>query len=78
MFVARLLRLEGEYVIVVPHEEVVHSDLHEGQVVSITIEPLDQYVKVDGEQSEPATARWKLNDERSTYDGSSRPTSASA
>jgi hypothetical protein len=70
MFVTRLDRIEGEYVVVVPYEVVVREDLHEGQVVSITIEPLDEYAKVDGEQSEPASARWKLNEDRPTYPGS--------
>ena len=67
MYVARLERIDGEYVVTVPHEVVVQGDLHEGQVVSVMIEPLDGYAKVDGEQSEPASARWKLNEEPSTY-----------
>ncbi len=70
MFVTRLERIEGEYVVVVPHDVIVQGDLREGQVVSVMIEALDEYGKVDGEQSEPASSRWKLNEEESTYRGS--------
>jgi hypothetical protein len=72
MFITRLERIEGEYVVVVPHEVIVQGDLHAGQVVSIVIEPLDEYAKVDGEQSEPASARWKLNENGPSYRGSTK------
>ena len=71
MFATRLERIEGEYVIVVPHDVVVQGDLRAGQVVSVLIEPMDEYAKVEGEKSEPASARWKLNEERPAYRGSS-------
>ncbi len=67
MFVARLDRVDGEYVIVVPHDIIIQQDLHAGQIVSIVVEPLADYENVDATSQQTLDARWKLNEDRSSY-----------
>jgi hypothetical protein len=71
VFVTRLTRVDGEYLITVPPDVVVQHDLHDGQVISVVIEPLNEYVNVNDETPEPARTRWKLNERATPYDGSS-------
>lgn len=63
MFVTRLERIDGEYLVRLPRDVVVNRDLHEGQLVSVVIEPLDDYVSADPANDNVAEASWKLNEE---------------
>jgi hypothetical protein len=67
MFVARLERVNGEYVITVPHDVVVDRDLHEGQVVSVMLEPLSDYARIEGSADDTAEPSWRLNEDAPTY-----------
>jgi hypothetical protein len=69
VFVARLERIDGTYVVRVPHDIVVQHDLHDGQTVSVVVESLAEYAQVDPASAEPAEARWRLNEDSPAYRG---------
>ena len=67
MLLAKLERQNGEYVLRIPKHEVVQHDLHEGQILAVIIEPLDEFASVDAEQSERRAESWKLNEAKQAY-----------
>jgi hypothetical protein len=67
MFVARLDRIDGEYVVTIPHEVVVQNDLREGQTLSILVEPFSSYASVEAPATQDAEPTWKLNEKAADY-----------
>lgn len=75
MFVARLERIDGEYVVTVPHEVIVQQDFREGQTVSVAVESLSDYVSIDATTGEPGEVSWKLNEDGPAYLPDTNPAS---
>ena len=68
MLMARLERIDGEYVLRIPKHDIVHHDLHEGQLLAIVVEPLDEFGTISVEATERPQETWKLNEPGQRYE----------
>lgn len=70
MLIVRLERVNGEYLLRIPKDEVIEHDLHEGQLLAVVLESLQDFGTVDASLSEEPEPAWKLNESRRSYDTS--------
>lgn len=68
MLMARLERIDGEYVLRIPKHEVVQHDLREGQILAVIVESLDNFGTIGVEAPEHPAEIWKLNEPRQRYE----------
>lgn len=68
MLMIRLERIDGEYILRVPTHAVALHDLREGQLLSVVLEPLDEFGVVEPDESERQAESWKLNETNQRYE----------
>lgn len=68
MLMARLERIDGEYILRIPKHDVVQHDLHEGQLLAVLAEPLEAFGAISVEATERPAESWKLNEAASPYE----------
>jgi hypothetical protein len=67
MLLLKLERVDGEYVLKIPKEQVLRHDLREGQLLAVAVEPVSDFETMAVDENEPVTESWKLNETRSKY-----------
>ena len=70
MLLIRLERVDGEYVLRIPKSEVVQHDLHEGQILAVVIESLDELGTIGVDATKRQVESWKLNESGEPYNPS--------
>lgn len=68
MLLLRLERVNDEYILRIPKAEIVQHDLHEGQILAVAVEPLDELGTIGSGVSEDREESWKLNEEGQRYE----------
>jgi hypothetical protein len=71
MLLLKLERVDGEYILRIPKEQVVNHDLREGQLLAVVVEAVSDFGTIAVDESEQTTESWKLNEERPSYGGTS-------
>ena len=67
MLMARLERIDGEYILRIPRHEVVQHDLREGQLLAVALQPIDEFDIVGQTDSNRPADTWKLNENTQPY-----------
>lgn len=68
MLMARLERIDGEYVLRIPKHEVLQHDLHEGQLLAVAVERLNDFASIEVETTDRPAESWKLNEAAQRYE----------
>ncbi len=67
MLLLKLERVDGEYILRIPKDQVVNHDLREGQLLAVVVEPVSDFGTIAVDESEQTTESWKLNETGSEY-----------
>ena len=68
MLLLTLERINGDYILRIPKHDVVQHDLHEGQVLAVLFEPLDDFGTIGVETTDRCVESWKLNEPGQRYE----------
>lgn len=68
MLILRLERIDGEYVLRIPKHDIATLDLRDGQLLAVSVEPIDDFNTIGVETTDRPAESWKLNEPGLKYD----------